>query len=505
MGVVLDSREYLKSLCEKVKLDPSQIKNLITDLQCNFINPQNHQLVFSNLTTQLECENLQIVLEALLRRMNVSFRRSKSAFTSLWDKIQSFLKVIMCEALAIECKSPALNRIIRQMLQLGVELGSIDTSMIHCDCPWLACDLDCSLKRLHFSSPFQIEPSTCSQKSILELDKKTLLRYFHQFNTNVPLDKFIMLDSCSFLLNEFFNEMHYRSSVVADYIANKETLATEFISGLVRIHSNELLALESRILGVLVEKLAKQLLSVECKAYLKEMSVIFDLLSQIVPIAQLAGCEAVGPVYNEIVDVIDISGMNDTCLGRYWNFTASLMTCELLEVPVSESKIHFTLNHSPNDWIKAKIAVCRVISLAWSELHDLEDVLLSLIFSHESNKLKWNAALALMGTLGDSERFIKMRMAWISEMEGFGNFKVIHFYTQLCLKWSRDCGVELFADPGVLETVWAFFNRLKMFMSANTGNLECCVEDLSEVLMESGEKLESLLRTLLIGQLGEMA
>ena len=113
-----------------------------------------------------------------------------------------------------------------------------------------------------------------------------------------------------------------------------------------------------------------------------------------------------------------------------------------------------------------------------------------------NNKLKWNAAVALMGTKGNRIHFDRIKEVWIEEMRQFGNFKVILSFTKLILKWSNDCDEEqpIHLESIVKEIIWEFLNKLKLFLST-----EFAVVSEFENVQNVGIKLGEILKSILIG------
>lgn len=488
------SIEYLRTLHESVQVNPSQIKTLIEDL------PRlKDQLLFSNLKEDKLAIGIYCnLLELLIKRISVSSRRSKQAFTSMWDKLRGVFEMILNDGLGLkEEDDEKIIIVLRRILQMNIK-PTVSKSR-NCSCDWLAMDLDTQLKEISYSRAVNISHLTNYEEN--ELNLKSLHLYCDQFTVKEFPKVFLNLTNpTSDLVNLFFKPQYFSVLIASEYIYAKQIIAYDFIVNLKNIQSTFWLEFDTEALIILINKLKPRIQSSS-----KEAIVIYELFEVICLSMDYRDDSTI--LLDSFVGILidtDIKQMSDAVLCKFWCFVSALLSCECFNASLKdlETKIIFTLD-KPNEFgVKGKISVSRVISLYWNELSDQHDLIVTRLIdsalSYENNKLRWNVATTLMNCIGEERQYEKIKKFWLEEMKRFGNFKVILSYTKLLVKWTSSDyeGRALCSDPESFEVVWTFLNRLKLFLTSNLGNLEC--ED-GEGLVEIGDKLEEAIKSILIG------
>lgn len=477
-------KEYLRNLNNAVHENPSQIKQLIQDLP-----KLKDQLLFSKLNLKEDRDIYCNLLELLMKRVAVTSRRSKQAFTSMWDNLRECFELILIDGLTInDIKiDENISRVLRKILQMNITPGRLSISNLNC---WLAMDLDTQLKEITYSHGLNHV-----SESENELNLKTLCLYCDEFNVPEFPKVFLNLSEVnSDLINVFFKPKYFNTSIISEYIETKGSISYELIINLKNIPSTIWLDFSSETIIELINKLTISESS-------KDTCAIFELFEVISASLDYRNDNIKDSrLLNSLIEIANMDTiMSDVVQSKFWCFVSSLLSCEC----VCDSLLNFEpriINTLESDNIKAKISVCRVISLYWHTLQDhdlIVSMLLDTAMKTENNKLKWNIAINLMNYSGTRDNYLKIKEFWLAEMEIFGNFKVIHSYTKLLMKWSDDCGEELTnSNSESFEIVWTFLNRLKLFINSNFGNLEC--ED-GEGLVEIANKLETIIKSILIG------
>lgn len=473
------SKKYLKDLHSKIILDPSQIKYFIQDLP-NLTD----KLLFSKLPEEDEVEMLYDVLEVLLKRISISARRSKQAFTSMWDNLKRFLEIVLNDALKIENRARKIDLILRKILQLGIkpEEGEAEIS-----CNWLAMDWDTQLGKLKYSRKLEYVDIIEN-----ELNLKTLFLYCDRFQVNSFTSVFLKLTNPTSDIIKLFFKNYYNQQLVCEYIESRDEIPIEVIMNLRALVASEWISFPC--VELLISKITKSIFDADGKS----KCVYFELLTEISEVIDYRkDAVVIRSLLVDIVNSIDIVDLSDVVLGKYWSVVSSLLSSEQCVIPDLEPKIFYTLESE--SMIKAKVSVCRVISLYWQNITNksgLFERLKRCVESHTNNKLKWNVAVSLMGYNCSTEEFNFVKEFWMKEMREMNNYKVMYSWTNLVLNWSVVHNYGLIIDSKNEDTIWTSLNHLKLFINANTDNLEC--ED-GERIVEGAIKLENILKSILIG------
>ena len=482
------SREYLKNLNDKISLDPSEIKQLIQD-----IPKISDTVIFSNFPMEEDKEMFCNVLETLLKRISISARRSKQAFTSMWDNLKKFLEIVLNDALKLELGSRTenMNKIMRQILQLGIKPKE-GQGIIFCDCNWLGMDLDTQMEKLKYSHGIE-------HLNILEndLNLKTFSLFCEKFQVPNFSKAFLKLsNSNSTIIIDLFFKKYYDHQIICEYILSKDSIPLEVIINLKNLPCSELIKFPCDIINILISKINPLLMNGD----IKEQLVVFELLSAV---SESLDYRIDNNLDNTLTDIVNNYNIttSDPILSKYWSFVSSILSSERVEVILISSlepKILHTLK--AESMLKSKISICRVISLYWSKINDkssLFELLLKCANSNNiNNKLKWNITVALMNYKCSDLEFNIVKTFWLNEMRIICNYKVMYSWTNLLLKWSVLYQYDMISDPDDENTIWNCLNHLKLFISANSLNLEC--ED-GENIVESASKLEMILKSILIG------
>ena len=401
--------EYLKNLNELIETDSSQIKILIQDLPNLLLNsieqPEESCLLFSRLDDPSDRRLLCNLLSLLVGRLGVSARRSKQAFTSMWDRLKRCLEIILMDALTVVTGTDfELEILLRRILQLGDIGENVDEGVVNVDISvWLAMDLSVQLKKKEVSR-FPCTLLLSNPKDLeLELNQKTLLLYCQQFHIEeFPIIFKDIPDPSSELITLYFKN-YYNTEITSEIIKNTSPkFKIEFIQNLKTIHPSEWLKFDSNILVILLFKLKINLNP-------KEDCAIFDLLSEITLAIDLRpDSKTLLKQLCVIQSSIPVDGLTDSSLSKYWCFVSALLSCEGIENDLNlENWILFTLKCNFHS-VKAKTSVCRVIALYWNRLTQkaqiqITDLLMYSIRKYENNKLKWNIAIALVNVEGSTE------------------------------------------------------------------------------------------------------
>ena len=525
---------YLKELDEKVKLNSSNIKQLITDLPKSlFPNPKlssTQILLFSKIIENDERIRLCRLLEILIQRIVVSARRSNQAFTSLWDGIKKCLLLILEDALGLENREPFLNVLLRQILQLGIAPSkSINIKIKNTiDENWLAMDLDVQLNLNQNHKVKKFFTVKIEENITNDLDAKTLCMYCKTFNVQKEfLDIYIKLPNPSKEIHNLFFTKYFNVDTAAEFIGrehhdkHQQCLPIEFITGLLVIKSSEWLKFNSETLKTLVCKLKtiledKSLVDLSLNTKTKETRIIFELLTEITMSLEFRtdvdDVVVINDLNFQIINNFDISILPDLALSKYWYFVSALLSEHIEEIFI-DLNIIYTLTLPEGSFFKSKASVCRVISLYWSKLNSSKKnqilrILLNSVVRSDNNKFRWNVAVVLMNiesSMVSKEYFEHVKNIWMGELKiKGGNFKVILSFTKVLLKWSHETDYQIISDSKDLEIIWATSSRLKLFIKENYDNLEFEEEadghgnDLNEKLVETGQKLEEMLNKLMV-------
>ena len=479
------SREYLKDLNDKILLDSSQIKQLIQDLPK--LNTTEIQLKFSIFQCEEDKEMLCNVLGTLLKRISISARRSKQAFTSMWDSMKKFLEMVLNDALRIQNRCNCMNLVMRQILQLGIKPD--EKKLIFCECNWLAMDLDTQLEKLKYSRGIEHVEDFES-----DLNLKTLLLYCERFQIDTFPKTFLRLLNPTAGIIDLFFKKYYDHQVICEYIELKEKIPIEIIINLKALPTSEWLKFPCSTIEILISKI----MSVTGDDT-KKQAAVFELLSEIADSLDYRSDNLNSLGLAVIVNGFEIMNQSDTVLSKYWSFVSACLSSERVRdyITTLEPKIFKTLHFE--SMIKAKISVCRVISLYWDKLNDKSsvfEILLNCSKDHPNNKLKWNLAASLMNYECSQVEFKCAKVLWLREIQNVNNYKVMYSWTNLLLNWSVLYQYDLISDPEDENTIWMCLNHLKSFICENNSNLEC--ED-GENIVESARKLETVLKSILIG------
>lgn len=489
------SSEYLRKLTDLVEKDPSQIKLLIQDLPNILLNTTEPQLLlFSSLSDPEDRKLLCHLLNRLVKRLSVSARRSKQAFTSMWDKLKLCLEIILKDALAIlteKDQDTDLEILLRRILQIGgfsfSNPASINGNGI--GSLWLAMDLDVQLRERRFTRTLALNFDNLES----ELNQKTLFLYCQQFTTlEFPKTILEINDPSADLISLYFKK-YYCTETTSQLICKCKQCSFEFIQQLKMIQSGEWIEFEAKVIENLLSKL--QIVNSDAK----EACAIFDLLTEMTIALDLkADNSDLLKLLCGIQGSIAVDSLSDSSQSKYWYFVSALLSCDGIEGLNLDNGIIFTLQS--DDLVKATTSVCRVIALYWNNLADKELVtesLLDSIIKYDNNKLRWNVAIALMNIEGTAPRFNRIKEFWMGELEKLGNFKVMLSYGKLLQKWSNDCDSSILWDGSEVEKMWETLNWIKAFILENVLNLEREEDEI--LVVENGRKLVSLLRSILIG------
>ena len=485
---------YLRNLNELIQKDPSNIKIFIQDLPNLLFQPDNEPVIlFSKIRDTNDKKILCNLLVMLIKRLNVSSRRSKQAFTSMWDKLKRCLEIIMEDALNNEVDGREdldFEILLRRIVQLGVDVRGI--SSLTGVSMWLAMDLDVKLKEIRFSKDlfnFPINPADFNSG----MNQKTLFMYCQQFQ----IDKFPLIfkeiaDPSPELINLYFKPQYYNTQITSELIELHD-LKLEFMQNLKMLQTSEWLKFDTNVLLTLLSKLNF--------TGGKEACVVFELLTEMANTIDLRPANTfLLKRLCEIQKMIKLEKLADSALCKYWCFVSALLSCDGIEdgsLFNLEKGILFTLESA--DLFKSKTSVCRVIAQFWTKLErkdKITQLLLNLINENVSNKLKWNIAIALMNVEASETDILRIKEFWLKELIKFDNFKLILFYLKLLLKWSDSR--DLF-DKDDFGTMWSSLNKLKSFIQGNADNLECECEEDDNLVIENARKVEGLLKSILIG------
>ena len=488
---------YLKNLNELIQKDPSNIKIFIQDLPNLLFQSDNEPVVlFSKIRDTNDKKILCNLLSMLIKRLSVSSRRSKQAFTSLWDKLKRCLEIIMEDALINDVcfrEDLDIEILLRRIVQLGVDVRGIssltDVSM------WLAMDLDVQLKEIRFATDlFNVPINPADFNS--EMNQKSLFMYCQQFQIDkFPLYFKEIADPSPELINLYFKPQYYSTEITSELIELHD-LKLEFIQNLKMLQASEWLKFDSNVLLILLSKLNF--------TGGKEVCVALELLTEIVSTIDLRP-ENIFLLKKlcEIQKMIKLELLADLALCKYWCFVSALLSCDGIEDDSLfnlEKGILFTLESA--DLVKSKTSVCRVIAQYWTKLEGkaiITELLMNLINENVNNKLKWNIAIALMNVEASDTEILRIKEFCLKELMKFDNFKLILFYLKLLLKWSDSRDLFDKDDFGIM---WSSLNKLKSFIQGNVDNLECEWEDDENLVIENARKVEGLLKSILIGGKG---
>ena len=485
---------YLRNLNELIQKDPSNIKVFIQDLPNLLLHPDNEPVIlFSKIRDTNDKKILCNLLGMLIKRLNVSSRRSKQAFTSLWDKLKRCLEIIMEDALNNDVgvrEDLDIEILLRRIVQLGVDVRGI-SSLIGVSV-WLGMDLDVQFKDIRFSKDlFNIAINPADLNS--EINQKSLFMYCQQFQFDkYPLIFKDIADSSPELINLYFKPQYYSTKITSELIDLRE-LKLEFIQNLKMLQTSEWLKFDTNVLLILLSKLNF--------SDGKEVCVVLELLTEMASTIDLRPDNAcLLKRLCEIQKMIKLEMLVDSALCKYWCFVSALLSCDGIQdgsLFNLEKGILFTLESA--DLVKSKTSVCRVIAQYWTKLESKDKItqlLMNLINENVNNKLKWNIAIALMNVEASDTEILRIKDFWLMELVKFDNFKLILFYLKLLLKWSDSR--DLF-DKDDFGTMWSSLNKLKSFIQGNADNLECECEEDDNLVIENARKVEGLLKSILIG------
>ena len=491
----LTNSEYLKSLSGLIEKDSSQIKILIEDLPNLLLNSKKQsnepRLLFSSLFDPIDRKLLCQLLNLLVKRLNVSARRSKQAFTTMWDKLKQCLELILQDALSLVNEiDNELEILLRRILQLGDICDTktaIEASVENISL-WLAMDLDVQLKMQRFTRWCVFNHLEGLDS---ELNQKTLFLYFQQFQETEYLKLILEItDPSADLINLYFKK-YYSTEITSEMIKKYPELNLEFINNLKLTQSSEWIKFDGKVIEILLSKM-------KLDSNTKGVCATFDLLTEITVALDLRpDNRSLLMRLHAIQSSMNIEGLSDSPLSKFWCFMAALLSCDGIGDFYLENGIIFTLKSE--NLVKSKTSVCRVIALYWNKLVDgdlIAELLMDSIIKHDNNKLRWNIAIALMNIEGSNLCFNRIKEFWMGELVKLDNFKVILSYTKLLLKWSNEYDSCIASNDCEVETMWDALSRLKRFIKENELNLEC--ED-GEILVENAHKLELLLKSILIG------
>lgn len=472
-----------------ISKDSSRIRSFIQIL------PQltaEKKVFFSNLNDG-ESRILCSLLNLMIKRISISARRSKQAFTCMWDNLKQCLEAILNDALRLNNRSEELNLLLRHILQLGIA-PEVSNEIVS-DCVWLAMSLDSSIGTRKYTLSFDLKSLNVKNED----DQKVLHLYCDRFQVDEFLKLFLAIERPSDdLVNLLFSTKYYSTESLSACIHSHTVLPIHLVYNLKTLSTNEWIHFDSDTFLTLIEKLVMSL----DKSSSKEQAVVFDVLTSMTESLDFRCYDTtIHDSLNQVIYASNYEIMSDLALSKYWGLVFAMLSSDCIRMKESlESRILFTLEQK--EFFKANTAVCRVLSLYWSQIHGKDLVIDRLfgVFGCDTcpDKFKWNAAIALMNLESTNEKhFTIAKNFWLDEMRKMSNFKVIYSLTNLLMKWSLDSeDLTLKTDPLVISTSWTCLNKLKVYINENSKSLEC--ED-GEKLVENARKLETILKSILIG------
>jgi hypothetical protein len=334
----MQSSEYLKNLNDKIIVNPSEIKQFIQD-----IPRVSDNMIFSNFKTLEDEHMLCNVIGTLLARISISARRSKQAFTSMWDNLKKFLQLVLNDALKIENRRENINNIMRQILQLGIKP---EGTMIFCDCNWLAMDWDIQIGNIIYSNDIK-------HVNVIEndLNLKTLSLFCEKFHVPDFSNIFLRISNSDSVIIDLFFKRYYNHQTVSDYILTRDMIPHEIIVNLKNLPSTELIKLPFDTIKLLISKIDHLITN----GNTREQQAVFELLAAISESLHYISDNCPNSyTLADIVNNYDISlTTSDSVLSKYWSFVSSMMSFEHCELHLLESKIFYTLKSE--SMLKSKI------------------------------------------------------------------------------------------------------------------------------------------------------